>query len=340
VRWQRVRRGEDPAPARLLEAGNLSPNRAEELTVYPPGSIGEAFSRYRRTAEWCERKAPRTREDWWRGWKRIKPVFGDVDPRTITLENISQWRQMIEETVSLREAHRAVKIWRALWQVMAGLHYCDKGYDPSWGVRNSAAQGRSATWTEGEAVRLVKQAWRMGYCGLAAGLAVMWDTQLAPGDVRALRSSQRARDGHGRAFFTERAKTGVAAGGVLSARTTAVLDAYLGSLGVELMSDAPIFRNRSGQPYQKNAFAEDFREVRTALLGARERRQMLDFRRSGAVEAIVGDASAEDLAHAMGNTLSTSNELFRTYVPRQMNTVSQVFNARKLGRRRLREENE
>jgi hypothetical protein len=308
------------------------------LTVYPAGSIGAAFRRYRRTPEWA-RKATRTREDWWRGWKRIKPVFGDVDPRTVTLEDISEWRQAIEDTVSLREAHRAVKIWRALWQVMGGLHYCDKAYDPSWGVRNSAAAGRSATWSEGEAARLVKQAWRMGYGGLAAALAVMWDTQLSPGDVRALRGSQRTRDRHGRAFFTERAKTGATAGGVLCARTMAILDAYLSTLGVELHREAPILRNRSGQPYLKNAFAEDFRDVRAALFGAGERRQMLDFRRSGAVEAIVGDATAEHLAHAMGNTLSASNALFETYVPVQMATVTQISEARRKGRRRLRQEN-
>jgi hypothetical protein len=56
-RWQRVRRGEDPAPARLLEEVNLSPERGEELTVYPIGSLGEAYRRYRRTPEWA-RKAP------------------------------------------------------------------------------------------------------------------------------------------------------------------------------------------------------------------------------------------------------------------------------------------
>ena len=117
-------------------------------------------------------------------------------------------------------------------------------------------------------------------------------------------------------------------GGVLSLHCSASLHA-----------EAPIFRNRSGQQYLKNAFAEDFREVRTAALGHLERRQMLDIRRSGAVEAIVGDATAEDLAHAMGNTLSASNALFETYVPVQMATVAQVSDARRKGRRRLRKEN-
>jgi hypothetical protein len=32
------------------------------------------------------------REDWWRVWRRIKPVFADCDPKTVTLEDISAWR--------------------------------------------------------------------------------------------------------------------------------------------------------------------------------------------------------------------------------------------------------
>jgi len=109
-RWRAVKRGEAPSPA-MASAQNLSPELSEELTVYPPRSLGEAFRRYRRTAEWAA-KEPRTREDWWRGWRQIKPVFGDVELRTVTLENISAWRKAIEERISLREAHRCVKIWR------------------------------------------------------------------------------------------------------------------------------------------------------------------------------------------------------------------------------------
>ena len=66
---------------------------------------------------------------------------------------------------------------------------------------------------------------------------------------------------------------------------------------------------------------------------------MRDFRRSGAAEAVVSDAAAEDLAHAMGNTLSTSNALYKTYVPVQEETIDQVSEARRLGRRKLRKRN-
>jgi integrase len=230
----------------LAAADNLSPARSEELTVYPPSALGDAFRRYRRTDEWA-RKASRTREDWWRGWRRIKPVFGDCDPRTVSLEDVSEWRKTIEETVSLREAHRCLKIWRAMWKVAAALGYCVRDADPSLGVRNRAAPGRSATWTEGEVVRLFKRAWRDRYHGLAAVIAVAWSTQLSPGDVRALRASQFARIGSAMSFTT-RSKTGTPQplGGALNERALAVLNAYIAHLGIELHGEAYIFRNRSG----------------------------------------------------------------------------------------------
>jgi Phage integrase family len=334
-RWQAVKRGEAPSPV-MAAAENLSPERIEELTVYPPRSLGEAFRRYRRTNEW-ESKATRTREDWWRGWRQIKPVFGDVDLRTVTLEDMSAWRKTIEEKISLREAHRCLKVWRAMWKVAAALGYCLRDADPSLGVRNRAAPSRNLQWLEGEVVRVGKRAWRMGYYGLAAVIAVAWDTQLSPGDVRALRASQLARSAGGAAFFTERGKTGKPVGGILSMRSLAVLSAYLERLGVELHGDAYIFRNRSGDPYSSDTLGDDFRDVRIAEFGPLERRTIgHDFRRTGAVEAIAGGAKAEHLAHAMGNTLSASNALFTTYVPVNVTTLREVMDARRRGRSKLR----
>jgi hypothetical protein len=334
-RWQAVKRAEAPSPA-MAAAENLSPQRAEELTVYPRQALGEAFRRYRRTEEWAV-KAPRTREDWWRAWKQIKPVFGDVDPRTVTLEDMSAWRKTIEETISLREAHRCLKIWRALWKVSAALGYCVRDTDPSLGVRNRAAPGRSETWAEGEVVRLYKRAFRNGYHGLAAAIAVAWSTQMSPGDVRALRASQLARDPSGAVFFAAREKTGVPVSGALNDRALAALEAYIARLGVELHGEAYIFRNRSGTPYSSDTLGDDFRDVRVAEFGEHERRTIADFRRSGAVEAIAGGAKAEELAHAMGNTLSASNALYATYVPINLTTIRSVMDARRRGRSRMRE---
>jgi hypothetical protein len=334
ARWQAVRHGHAPSPAKAA-ADNLSPEKSEELTVYPPRSLGEAFRRYRRTDEWASKK-PRTREDWFRVWKRIKPIFGDCNPRTVSLEDISAWRRAIEDTVSLREAHRCLKIWRALWKVAAALGYCLRDADPSLGVRNRAAPGRSATWTEGEVARLYKRAFRDGYHGLAAVIAIAWASQLSPGDVRALRASQLARATNGAVFFTTRAKTGIPVGGALSVRALAALEAYIAGLGAELHGEAYIFRNRSGAPYSSDTLGDDFRDIRHAAFGAGENRTLADFRRSGAIEAIAGGAKAEELAHAMGNTLGASNALFATYVPVNQATLRTVLEARRRGRSKLR----
>jgi hypothetical protein len=72
-------------------------------------------------------------------------------------------------------------------------------------------------------------------------------------------------------------------------------------------------RPRAGTRYTKDSLTREFRVVRTAGFGPSETRKMLDFRRSGAVEAISGGAGAEALSHAMGNTLAASNALFKTY---------------------------
>jgi hypothetical protein len=48
---------------------------------------------------------------------------------------------MIERTVSLREAHRCIKIWRALWRKLAALGYCVRDADPALGITNRAAKG-------------------------------------------------------------------------------------------------------------------------------------------------------------------------------------------------------
>ena len=117
----------------------------------------------------------------------------------------------------------------------------------------------------------------------------------------------------------------------------AVLSAYLERLGVELHGDAYIFRNRSGAPYSSDTLGDDFRDVRAIEFGALERRTIgHDFRRTSAGEAIAGGANAEQLAHAMGNTLSASNALFATYVPVNVATLRDVMSARRAGRRKLR----
>ena len=83
---------------------------------------------------------------------------------------------------------------------------------------------------------------------------------------------------------------------------------------------------------------DDFRDIRAALFGDQQRRQLADFRRSGATEALAGNATPEKLSKKMVNTLSESNRLHATYAPVQLASVRDVDAARKRGRAKLREQ--
>lgn len=317
--------------------GAAPPDPVLSLKLWPAGSIGEAFNTYRATGEWAK-KEPRTREDWDRGWRYIGATFGDYRPTAVTMPLISAWRQQVEDTISLREAHRAVKIWRALWKVMAAMGYCQRDADPSLGVRNSEPRGRKETWREGEAVRLVKRALRMRYFGLAAALACMWDGAVAPVDARSLTLSQRHRDGSGTWFALDRAKTRRSAVLTLSRRAERLLDWYLKhQFGQsEPIGNMPIFRTRRGAAYRKNSFAEDFRDIRAAEFPG-DTRMMLDFRRSGSVEAVAGGAGGTVLSAKLANSIGQAKKLEQTYVPIHVEMVRSADAARRLGRDRLRE---
>src|SRR6185437_6995947 len=47
-RWQRVRRGLEPLPGEMRRPG-VPPDAPIAAQVYPPGSLGEAYCRYRKT---------------------------------------------------------------------------------------------------------------------------------------------------------------------------------------------------------------------------------------------------------------------------------------------------
>jgi hypothetical protein len=302
-----------------------------ETTRWPVGSLGAAFDELRKLGIWKE-KMLRTREDWERGWRYIGPVFGDVNPATVTVSNLDVWYRSILDQAGVREAHRAMKIWRALWVQAAALRYCDPSRDPSKAIRRHTPSPRQAVWSEGEVVRLVKQAWRRGYQGLACVIAVAWDSGFSPVDCRKLTFAQVREEGPLVAFNAARGKTGRAALGTLGRRSSALLATYLATLPGEPLPAAPIFRNRSGRPYSKDTLGDDFRDIR----GDKETRTLADMRRSGAVEAQAGGASDDIIAQKLANDVGSNEALRRTYLPVNEAAVRAVDEARKVGRRNIR----
>lgn len=343
-----------------FKSGQSVAKPGQTQKVYPPGSLGEAFTRYKALSTWTT-KATGTRAEWEDVWtRRIDPVFGDVAPSTVSLEDLDLWYGGSQDgkiagllqKIGVREAHRAMKIWRALWRVAGALKYCDAEQDPSLGIRRKTPTARSAIWTEGEAVRLIKAAWRMGYRGLAAALAVAWDTSLSPVDVRTLTTAQLKGDAQGSFFVRDRTKTGEGAIGTLTKRTQRLLAVYMETLPPDLIPSAPIFYTRGSQagpkggrprppaPYTKDTLGDDFRIVRVAVFGKTEAgkggRKIMDFRRSGLVEAVAGGAAVETIAAKAANSIDQNKELEKTYLPNQAAVVRIADAARVKGRQRLR----
>lgn len=330
-RYQAARRGEMPAAGK----------------VYPPGSVGDAFARYRRMEGW-KRRPIRTREDWERGWKYIEPIFGDLPPSAITLEHLDGWYARLLKKHGIDIAYRAMKTWRALYVVMAGMKLCAPKADPSLAIRRKTPRGRTATWTAGEVVRLVKGAWRAGFKGLACIVATAWDTSFSPVDVRTLTPAQAVTTGDGDwGFLIGRTKTGEPAFGTLSKRTQRLIEAYIADLGVTLLDDAPIFRSRgytpgpkggrprAGAHYTKDTLVDDFADVRRLVFGEGEKRRLMDMRRSGAVEANAGGAAVEAIAAKMGNSIDENKALQRTYMPVNLAAVRAADQSRRIGRKLL-----
>jgi hypothetical protein len=315
---------------------------SEDAITWPRGSVGEGFKRFRRTETW-KRKEPRTHEDWWRGWRYIKPVFGDVDPETVELEQVDAWYWEVHSRYGLGQAYRAMKTWRALWAVLASLGYCIADADPSQAVRRETPKPRHQTWNEGEVVRLVKHAVRRGYPGLACCVAVAWDTQFSPVDVRTLSGRHLAQLDSRLAFLGQaREKTDRPVIGTLSRRTERLVRAYLKHTygDVTLLPDAPLFRTRGlrkpgPQPYSKDTLGDDFRDVRNEVFPGDDR-TIMDMRRSGAVEASAGGVELTHLAAKMGNTVNRSGALQKTYMPVDAASVKAADEARRVGRRRTR----
>ena len=343
---------------------DVRPPQKLDRPVFAPGSVGDGYKRAMelREAERLQRgivwtSEQKSRDDWPRAWKWIGPEFGDCDPKTIQPEHFLRKDQKtgtpvgllpkIESEVSISERHRVVKVWRALWKRMRSMKYTDEqgrtrnyvgdGDDPAKAFVNSAPEPRQASWQRREALLHVQRAWRLGYYGLAACIAVAWDSMLSPVDARRLTPSQVREDTQGTWFEVGRAKTGKAAAATLTPWSLAILTAYVkrfGGDGVKLAPNAPIFRNRSGAPYSKDTLGDDFRDVR-AVIDPTETRTIADMRRSGAVEGDAGGGSITDQSNKMANSVDANKRLRKTYNPVNVASVRRFDEARTVGAKNL-----
>ena len=250
------------------------------------------------------RSCPLTREKiWWPAWFRIRDMWGDVAPDTITFEMMSRWRAALERKHGRGVAHKTLRVWRTFWKIMLGMKIA-RTADPSMGIRNRAPAPRWQRWSEGETVRLVKPhgaAAIMGWRALCGGVghAILARRRSYAGceASRNRRGTTRIRPPSG-----GRTKTGRAAIGTVSARTERigrptwdVKDRV--APGRHLVPNP----NRQTRTVAKRS-AHDFADVR-ALAFPGDKRRLMDMRRSGVVEAVAGDAGPIGLAAKLANSI-------------------------------------
>jgi hypothetical protein len=329
----------------------FQPPRKLDRPIFAVGSVGDAYQRAIALREGERRQKgifwnaeQRGRDDWPRAWKWIGPKFGDCDPKTIEPEHFLKFDEKtgtvtgllpdIEKAVSITERHRVVKVWRALWAKMSAMKYCTADSDPTLSIRNSAPDPRQESWQRREVLKHVQRAWRMGFHGLAACMAVGWDSMLSPVDARKLTPAQCTYDATGVMFVLNRAKTGRGAVATLTDWSLALVTTYVKMLGVELAPNAPIFRNRPGTPYSKGKLGDDFRDVREAI-DKEEKRQLADMRRSGAIEGDAGGGSEADQSNKMANSIAANKQLRKTYNPVNVPSARRFDDARVIGAKKL-----
>jgi hypothetical protein len=355
--WDHTRSGQVQAPARTT------------LKAYPVGSVGDGYQRamaLRKAARLARgivwTREQENRDDWPRAWRWLEPEFGDCDPRTIVPEHFLRIDPVsgevrglvpkIEQAASVGERHRTIKVWRSLWARMQAMgEFCGDRSDPAKSFANGAPQPRQEIWQRKEVLRLVQVAWRNHFRGLAACMAVAYDSMFSPIDARTLTPAQSRGDIGGLWFALGRAKTGKAAAGTLTKWSQAILLAYLAGAGVDFHATAPIFRtrgraalpkSRGGKPwaprlYTKDSLVNDFAIVRALAFGPGETRQLADMRRTGAVEGDAGGGSVADQSNKMANTVGVNNRLRKTYNPVNLGSVRRFDEARAIGAKVLEE---
>lgn len=286
-------------------------DKAKRPLAYPAGSLGHFYERFKTKTAWSIMEA-RTHEDYERAWPEIEARFGRKIVTQITADDSERFHAEIhpahnpKSAMSANEAHRTLKIWRALLNAL--VSYELRTVAPIGRVPNPAPKGRSGVWTHAEVMQLSWAACMLGMPGMAVGIRLAWAAMLSPVDVWTL-PNEGWRDG---LIDHARQKTGKRILVRVDGETAALVNEYMGTRTA--LPKSPLVRRANGKGYtSKDTFGDDFRLVR-ALAFPGDERQFLDLRRSAATEARRGGATRDDLGKAMANRVDASDALAATYL--------------------------
>lgn len=301
----------------------------EETPNYKRGTVGHWYYKYREKELW-RRKKPETVKEWEYYWPFIDAEFGETRIDRVTPTMFERFHIRIEAEHGADARWRIVKLARALFNAAKKFHIIERS--PCYPLPNSRPAPRSQHWLAREVAQLIEAAERVKPA-MALSIRIAWETLLSPIDVRLLKVSSLKTDGKGYYIETRRSKTGKVVFAAISNDLGRDILEYIENLPVELLPSEPILRTaRDHKRYTKARFSFDFALVRKAAFGPDEARWMMDLRRSGNLEADLGDASPEDRAEILANSLHMSKDLEDTYTPMTVAKARQIAKKRAIGR--------
>lgn len=318
---------------------------APKYTGYPLGSLGAYYELFtgrwtgRPTPKWLRMK-PRSREDYERAWVHIGPALGNSIITRITVDHLETFVDDgkgggLVNTVSPSERYRTVKVLRSLFaDAIPRLRLV--GYpNPTLSIPNPQPAGRSQIWLGAEIPQLVAAAHELGFHGMGVAIRIAWDSLFSPVDIWTLKLPSVKHDRTGWYVERPRTKTSKAAFGALSDDTAFALGLFVAALPYDLSPSAPAIRQRNGNAYRsKDTFGDDFRTVRNHVFPG-DKRQFMDIRRSGNVEADAAGADKATMGELLANSMATSKFLEDTYTPPTVAKARLVAQQRVTGRERL-----
>lgn len=262
----------------------------------------------------------------------IRPIFGKSRVAKITPRDCETFYTNLRVLGSVHKAARVMKDFRYL---LARAMKFDPMIikNPALAFKVKQPQARRQTWREDQVHQAIRTAWDMGLDGAAVAIAIMYDTSLRPGDVRALTC------GHVVAYFDSegrtrhrielvQAKTGRPHMAPLWPETFDLIERYKAERGIAWAPTATLIRTRRGLPYTKDRLARDIRGVLRAA-GIPDAVQARDLRRTASMERAKGGSTEYEIASSTGHSFAYGSRMRDTYNPLSFDAAERAQDKRR-----------
>ncbi|MHA7900810.1 MAG: hypothetical protein ACX94B_13175 [Henriciella sp.] len=285
---------------------------------------------------------PRTLEEYRTAWIHINAKLGRRLIENITVDDCKSFFAYLTEQHSPAVRRRCIaKLKDCLKNAVADRLIAS---NPASVIVNPGVKPRRAYYQAHEIEKLIGAATEAGMVSMSLCIRLMYETARAPVDARLLTLPAIRRDQSGPYIDRSREKTGVEGYQEISEELYEDIMAYVSGLDVHPLPETPIFRQHKPKrgtrvcvPWaDESDFAKDFAKVRKLALGPNETRKAMDIRRTANLEASLGDATAEDRARLLANSLDRNKDLDNVYTPPTLAAARKANAARTKGRDVLR----